>query len=507
VNQVGYEIGGPKRFVCRSEENLGPTGRFEVTDGTGRTLLEGSASRVEPAESGGPWHYPGNFSSFREAGGDFRIRFEAGNRIETSRRFGVGSSILRRLTMPLLLLLLRSRRFGRADYRGAEEWTPPGMLPEDEHFYDTGGGWFDVPAVAGASLRTGVRTVCGLFLSLRYAGWRTRKGTDTDLAKRLRARGKAPEPQDPQALEELRRGADWFKRLMIRYPTSGEIVSSLAPGGKLRLLGPGSHAEPHLALMSGFVAAKMAEVLADNDLLRRGERFWEEYREGLGGMTSRDAVASMLLSEIALHVATLEPRYLAAAEGRAKTLLGEAEAAGGLGAWRTPGISMPVAALVEFTASLPDHPLTPGAKEVIGRFLNARVEAAKRDPFGLVPHGEGASRADLAMHRAGEAWQAVSANRVTGRPAYVELATDAMNWILGLNPEDECLLLGAGAVRQAHDARVLSLPKGAGGRGAAGPAAGEVAADMGAVLAAPGSDPASADTAAAATYLMALALI
>ena len=216
MNQVGYEIGGPKRFVCRSEENLGPAGRFEVTDGTGRTLLEGPAPRVEPAESGGPWHYPGDFSSFREAGGDFRIRFEAGNRIETSRRFGVGSSILRRLTMPLLLLLLRSRRFGRAGYRGAEEWTPPGMLPEDEHFDDTGGGWFDVPAVAGASLRTGVRTVCGLFLALRYAGWRTRKGTDTDLAKRLRARRKAPEPQDPQALEELRRGADWFTSRMAR---------------------------------------------------------------------------------------------------------------------------------------------------------------------------------------------------------------------------------------------------------------------------------------------------
>jgi hypothetical protein len=42
------------------------------------------------------------------------------------------------------------------------------------------------------------------------------------------------------------------------------------------------------------------------------------------------------------------------------------------------------------------------------------------------------------------AWAALTAHRVTGRTAYVELAANAVDWLLGLNPDDECLLAGAG---------------------------------------------------------------
>lgn len=526
MNHVGYELAGPKRFVCRSGENLGPSGRFEIIDGTGRTLLEGAASRLEPAGSGGPWHYRGEFSAFREAGGDFQVRFDAAGRIETSRRFGVGSSILRRLTMPLVLQFLRSRRFARANYRGADEWTPPGVLPEDEHFYDTGGGWFDVPAVAAASMRTGARAMWALFLAHRYAGRRPIEGSKgrSGLRRVESSRAGATGPDRGLAgsqalavirrelpvglnvqigesleLRELRRGADWLKRLMIRYPESGIMISGVAPGGRLTPLGPDAHAEPHLALLAGYLAAEMSEALADHDLLRRGELFWEEYHDGLGGIGTREAASAMLMSETALHVATLEPTYLAAAERRVKALLDEVEGEGGaggpdpekLGAWETPGVSLPAAALAEFADSFPDNPLTPRAKEAVGRFLDARVEAAGADPFGLVPHapglhssglhGDNAPKEDLATLRAGEAWLCLAANRVTGRPAYVELATNAMDWILGLNAEDACLLVGVGT--------------------------GDTGADEGAVLAASGAEATSAHTGAAAAYLMALALI
>ena len=210
----------------------------------------------------------------------------------------------------------------------------------------------------------------------------------------------------------------------------------------------------------------------------------------------------MLLSETALHVATLEPRYLASAERRVKVLLGEVEAEGelgerGLAGWETPGISMPAAALAEFAGSFPESPFTPRPKEAVGRFLEARVEAAKRHPFGLVPYDNSGTKdvaeEDVAMLRAGEAWLCLAAYRVMGRPAYIELATNAMNWILGLNAEDACLLVGAGAR----------------GRQSWAPPPDETASGetMGAVLGSPGSEKASAHTAAAAAYLMALALI
>ena len=163
----------------------------------------------------------------------------------------------------------------------------------------------------------------------------------------------------------------------------------------------------------------------------------------------------MLMSDIALHVATLEPRYLAAAERRVERLLGKADeahampdgsqAGGRFRRWETPGVSLPAAALAEFAASVPEHPHTPRAKEAVGAFLDARVEAARADPFGLTPPAAGVAPGEVAMRRAEEAWLALAARRVTSRNEYVELATDALNWLLGLNPSNTCLLEGAGS--------------------------------------------------------------
>jgi hypothetical protein len=51
---------------------------------------------------------------------------------------------------------------------------------------------------------------------------------------------------------------------------------------------------------------------------------------------------------------------------------------------------------------------------------------------------------DARTARAEEAWQALAAYRVTGRQAYVELAANALNSLLGLNPEGSWLFAGRG---------------------------------------------------------------
>jgi hypothetical protein len=494
VNHVGYELAGPKRFVARSEENLGPSAHFEVVDGTGRALFEGAAARLpattsaesssgEPdrqagagaAGSAGRCHYAGDFTEFRAAGGDFQIRFEAGNRVATGRRFGVGRSVLWRLTKPLALDHLRSSRAVRANWSGEGDWTAPGVLDEDEHFHDVGGGWFDLGRGGGTSLRFGGRALLALAAACARHG------------------------RDPQLRAELRWGADWLRRLVIRFPASGRLVARAGEDGRLRLLGADPGAEPHWGLVAGHLCAKVSEELADTDLLRRGERFWEEYQEGLAGMSSPDAVAAMLLSDVGLHVATLQPRYLAAAERRAETLLSgfeqdgrETAGARDAAPSRSPGAPLAAVALAEFAASVPDHPLTPRAKEAVGRFMDSRVEAARADPFGLAPEPEGTAGLDLPMRRAEEAWQALAAHKVTGRTAYVELATNALNWILGLNPWDRCLLRGAAE----RGSRVLEAAR----PDAAGPQG------LGALVA-PGTGPARAHIGGAAAYLMALALV
>jgi hypothetical protein len=461
VNQVGYETTGPKRFVCRSEENLGPAGHFEAIDCSGRKLLEGQASRVGSAGGDGSVHYAGDFSELRSAGGDFQIRFEAGNRLAISRCFGVGSSILWRLTKPLVVDRLRASRAVRGGSASPGGLKPPGILADDGLFHDVSGGWFDDGAPeGGTSLDRGARTIIALGLAFER------------------------DPRDPQTRSELRWGADWLGRLMSRFPDSGAMIARAEPDGRLARIGPGECREPSLCLVAGFLYARLSEELGEIDLLRRGELFWDEYRSHLGGLESRDAVAAMLLSEIALHVALLEPRCLASAESRAESLLDEV--AESFAAWSGPGLSLPALALAGFAESLPDHPLTPRAKEVVGRFMDARVDAASGAPFGLAPYEEDAIGRAPALLRAEEAWQAMAAHRVTGRSAYVALATNALNWILGLNDHDVCLLAGAG-IRRDQTSR---------------PGTRE-----GAILASPGASPGDVDIATGAAYLTALSLL
>lgn len=379
MNHVGYEIAGPKRFVVRTDENLGPSGHFEIIDGTGRKLVEGSGIRTGPPEAGAPFHYVGDFSALRSPGGDFQVRFEAGNRLATSARFGVGQGILWRLTKPLVLHYMRRSRATKANYEGPGKWKPPGTLEGDDHFYDVGGGWFDRGGRGGSSIDLGMRAV----LALSLAGARDRR--------------------DPQIADELRCGAEWLRRLMIRYPDSGMLVARAEGSGRLVPLGPLAVAEPHLGLLAGFLYARLSEILGDVDLLRRGERFWKEYRAKLAGLDSIAASAAMLVSEVSLHVALLEPRYLASAERRAKSLLARlrrsARGQARFAAWESAGTSLPAAALVHFAEALPDHPLTPRAKEAVGDFLDERVEAARSDPFGLLPHEVEVPPRELAMRR------------------------------------------------------------------------------------------------------------
>jgi hypothetical protein len=420
TNHLGYEPNGPKRFVCRCDENLGPTGRFGVIDGSGRELLEGVAGRIEPMGSAGPWHYAGDFSTFREAGGDFRIRFEAGNQVATSERFGLGAKIVWRLAKPLVVQFLRGARAVRANFRG-ESWTAPGMLEGDERFFDVGGGWFDRSSRGGTALHSGARVLLGL-VGARLA-----------------------DPRDPQIDDELRHGAAWLRRLMPKYPSSGSVVARAHENGRLELL-RGDESSCGVALVAGYLYAKISEALGDVDLLRRGQRFWKKYRD-LGGTRARGA---RLLSAAALHVATLEPGYLAAAERTADELILELNERADAAVGEFPeSDAYAVAALSEFAASDPQNPMTPRVKLALGKYLDSRVAAARGDAFGLTPLPQGVAPDDVPTCRSEQAWASLCAHRVTGRSAYVALAANALNWLLGLNTADSSLVVGTGVCREA----------------------------------------------------------
>jgi hypothetical protein len=236
---------------------------------------------------------------------------------------------------------------------------------------------------------------------------------------------------------------------MITFPSSGAIVSRTCEDGTLRLLGDVDESRT-VDLATGFAFAKISETLGDVDLLRRGQRFWKKYRQ-LG--TEREVGAS-LLSAVALHVATLEPGYLAASERGAEELSAKLEARADAGERDFPEHeAYAVAALSEFAASIPHNPLTPRVKIALNNYLDSRVERCREDAFGLTPLPAGTNPEDEPLCRAEQAWAALAARRVTDRGSYAELASNAVNWILGLNPGNVSLLQGAGVTRPENAPR------------------------------------------------------
>jgi hypothetical protein len=240
------------------------------------------------------------------------------------------------------------------------------------------------------------------------------------------------EEPDPEVRHELARGGDWLRGRSSR--AADDVAGSEARQPA---------AAPEIELAAGYLYARCSEALGDVRLLRRGEAFWREHAGNPAGATAPGAVAAMLLSEVGLHVATFEPRYLASAERCAALLLGD-DPASVAARWPATGGSIEVTALAAFAYSLTDNPLTPRVKEALGAFLDARVEVCSRDPFGVPPPGGAGALADAVRLAAEGAFMVLGASRATSRDAYVEMGVNALNWLMGLNPWGRCLLRGAG---------------------------------------------------------------
>lgn len=426
VNHVGYDSTGPKRFVVLSDENLGSSGQYSLIDGTGRVLASGVADCVTEAEDGAPFYYVGNFSDAEFRGADFRIQFEINNIRASSRRFGMGNALLWRIVRPILLHHLHSSRAYEKNLSKPGSWSPPGSLEAGGHFYDLTGGWFDRGAEnGGVSLDVGLHVL----LALSLAGARDSK--------------------DKLLKSELIHGAQWLARLAIFFPSEGRIVGRSEPNGICKLIDDAPLQIPQMALAAGFLYARLSTILGDIDLLRRGQRFWDTYHKDLAGQNSLSAEGAMMISEVALHAALIDPALLASSERRLKKILASKDD-DNLGASQ-PGISMQAAGVAHFAETLPDHPLTPGAKLGVEAFLDTRVEASEQNAFGVLSSG-------VAHHRLGEAWQALYAYRVSGKRSYIEFATNAINWVLGLNPADTSCL--AGASFDANADAELKMPYG-----------------------------------------------
>ncbi len=147
VNQVGYDVGAPKRFVVQTNINH-PAGEFEIVADNGSVVYSGSLSaptRIIGAYDSdwGYFYRTGDFASFDQTG-TYIIRARIGTLEAVSPRFQIAPSLLWEQTCRPAYRFFYYQRCGTAipDFHGACH-LDDAVSPDRTVQHELTGGWHD----------------------------------------------------------------------------------------------------------------------------------------------------------------------------------------------------------------------------------------------------------------------------------------------------------------------------------------------------------------------------
>jgi hypothetical protein len=508
VNHVGYETGGPKKAVLMSgagplAQPLGPVSFRVLEAATGTELLAGKARFVGRVDSWKDWvFWTADFSSLRRPGRCF-LETTDGSRT-LSPAFDVGDGLLLSGTVPAVLSYFRSQRCG-GEMDQADRQVPffggrPGRV-------DVHGGWYDASGDRSKYLS---HLSYANFMNPQQAPlvvWSLLAARDM-----LAARDGRTAPEVPAALlEEALYGAEFLQRMQdpagyfyigvfdrwtkdpaLRQICSfrtqkgdrgGDYQAGWRQGGGMAIaaLARASAVAPP-AQAEGF---RRAAETGFAHLQKHGTEYLDDHRENV----IDDYCALLAASE--LHAACGGTQYLPAARERARSLAGRLSrdarctdfwAADGRGErpyFHAAEAGLPAIALLRYaeveSAAVP----AASAREAAGRSLRCemRITAETANPFGLarqyVKPVDGPPRTAFFFphhNESGYWWQGENARlaslaaaarmAVRGLPADGDLApcleyyaASQIDWILGCNPYDVCMLHGFGRNNPEYEER------------------------------------------------------
>ncbi|HTM55505.1 MAG TPA: glycoside hydrolase family 9 protein [Pirellulales bacterium] len=200
--------------------------------------------------------------------------------------------------------------------------------------------------------------------------------------------------------------------------------------------------------------AKMARALdgrkIENDYLERAVRLWNY-------LTVSESAASnplLLIGALELHRSTNDDKYRRFATEGAAQLVKAQNAAGALPGDTGDHGNLSAAALALVALQYPDEPLRAPITAALARYMDFCV-ARTDNPFGLTRQGtEGAE--PMFFHPTvgmgvnfwilSRAWSALLVHRVTQDPRALTYAVDQIDWVLGKNPLGLCMFEGSGAL-------------------------------------------------------------
>jgi hypothetical protein len=493
VNNVGYELGGPKRAVIASaspDKRLRP---YQVVDtSTGAVVHSGKTTFVGPVADWLtnqfptiPSHYSVVDFSALARPGEYTLVVDG----TASYPFRVEASLYERRTLGHVAHFFKdSRSSGQFD-KADRSLPAKGTTTR----YDAHGGWYDAAADWGKHFTQLSSLSYFNTLSIPLTAWvlfaahdQFDKRGNTDLAgvtawlldeamygadflTRVHPKGQSfySSVNQPEA-DDL--SVDPTKRTIstrqVSYREGGGLaIAALARASTYQVSGEYAGADYLAAATDAFDYLQANNLKLVND---GKENILDDY--------------NALLAATELAKATARPEYRQAADARAKSLVGR------LASWQTyrdywraddndrpyfhpSDAGLPVVSLVAY-AEIADAATRTAVLDAVRRSLEFElsVTAEVTNPFGyarqLVQDGSGKRYSGFffphnVTPRSSDAWwqgenarlgSLATAARLaavsTTDPALAKrlrgYATDQLNWILGVNPFDVCMLEGSG---------------------------------------------------------------
>jgi len=461
-NQVGYDEGLPVKALVQFIGDPVGQGSFRVVNDSGKVIRQGALT------------YQGSVQEWNRAyamacvagllpGDGYRVEAAAGKLEGVSPPFSVGKDALQKKTLGPAAGFYYYQRCGCAVPGWHEAChMDDAKLPDGTH-KDCTGGWHD----AGDYNKYNGYTPLSVY-ALAYAYERQQALLDAH----TKAAG------IPSSLEEACWGANWL--LKMEHEKTGKLWHMVRVGhGRVSpYWGPPEAETDNVPgnqddrpIQGGLrthdtVSAALALVgrlTGNKAYVEAGERFYEaipqESIKGAGG------TAMALISSLELEKALSSPAYGDRAKSLAEALLQHQIQSGpfqggfaNIVGEKTPfcgvtALGQPAAALALYAQS---HQDDMGIRQALVHYL-AFSQALADNPFQISKMVQG-SQAVFFMRVNGpgflgqnsmylsQAWALINAWKVTKEDAFLDLAMRQIDWVLGRNPLQLCMMEGQGAM-------------------------------------------------------------
>ncbi|NUN95674.1 MAG: glycoside hydrolase family 9 protein [Candidatus Omnitrophica bacterium] len=477
INQVGYETKGPKSAVIAT--NFFPadstTGTLRIVAEDGALLFEtdfASSGRMRGQNNAdwGWWFWRADFTDL-ESEGVCLAKATIGGIEGQSHAFEIGKDLLFRELANLMVDFFFVQRCGyEVPGWHAACHLDDAKLPDGTH-RDLTGGWHSAGDYNKIQWEYGDGGVVYSLLNLaeRNPGFFAAKDRDSDGLPDIQDEArwgaqylaKVQNPETGGFLGHIEQGPD--RKTWMNWVAPEKTTDNLVGTADDPIVRPEPGSSP-LALSGWLRVAKVLEGRGiENSFRDHARRLLEMYkRESPDG----GAGPLVLLSVLDLYALERDSDALDYARKTAEALLSQAHPSGQLKGGYDDSGDIPAAALATFALRLPEDPLTPKIRETLEDHL-APFVSRPDNPFGISRQKEGpegyyfdpTSALGVNYLIACRAWSALLLHRLLKDPRALVYATDHLDFILGKNPYDLCMLEGAGSFNPPrYHHRYIKIP-------------------------------------------------